>query len=154
MLPSNPVLGIRAPKAAKPLPKALSVDQAVQLAEHHNSDSDPWLEARDVALVELLYSSGLRVGELVGLDVQPSATARGWIDAQEAMAHVLGKGSKRRSVPVGAQALQALQQWLTVRDQGVPASAEAPEALFVGRNGTRLSAQSVWQRLRLSLIHI
>jgi integrase/recombinase XerC len=148
LLPSNPVLGIRAPKAAKPLPKALSVDQAVQLAEHHNSDCDPWLEARDVALVELLYSSGLRVGELVGLDVQPSATARGWIDAHEAMAHVLGKGSKRRSVPVGAQALQALQQWLAVRDQGVPASAEAPEALFVGRNGTRLSAQSVWQRLR------
>ena len=148
LLPSNPVLGIRAPKAAKPLPKALSVDQAVQLAEHHNSDSDPWLEARDVALVELLYSSGLRVGELVGLDVQPSATARGWIDAHEAMAHVLGKGSKRRSVPVGAQALQALQQWLAVRDQGVPASAEATEALFVGRHGTRLSAQSVWQRLR------
>ena len=148
LLPSNPVLGIRAPKAAKPLPKALSVDQAVQLAEHHNSDSDPWLEARDVALVELLYSSGLRVGELVGLDVQPSATARGWIDAHEAMAHVLGKGSKRRSVPVGAQALQALKQWLAVRDQGVPASAEAPEALFVGRHGTRLSAQSVWQRLR------
>ncbi len=148
LLPSNPVLGIRAPKAAKPLPKALSVDQAVQLAEHHNSDSDPWLEARDVALVELLYSSGLRVGELVGLDVKPSATARGWIDAHEAMAHVLGKGSKRRSVPVGAQALQALQQWLAVRDQGVPASAEATEALFVGRHGTRLSAQSVWQRLR------
>jgi integrase/recombinase XerC len=148
LLPSNPVLGIRAPKAAKPLPKALSVDQAVQLADHHNSDSDPWLEARDVALIELLYSSGLRVGELVGLDVQPSATARGWIDAAEAMAHVLGKGSKRRSVPVGAQALQALQQWLAVRDQGVPAGAEAPEALFVGRHGTRLSAQSVWQRLR------
>ncbi len=148
LLPSNPVLGIRAPKAAKPLPKALSVDQAVQLAEHHNSDSDPWLEARDVALVELLYSSGLRVGELVGLDVKPSATARGWIDAHEAMAHVLGKGSKRRSVPVGAQALQALQQWLAVRDQGVPASAEATEALFVLRHGTRLSAQSVWQRLR------
>jgi len=148
LLPSNPVLGIRAPKAAKPLPKALSVDQAVKLAEHHNNDGDPWLEARDVALVELLYSSGLRVAELVGLDVQPSASARGWIDAAEAMAHVLGKGSKRRSVPVGAQALQALQQWLAVRDQGVPASAAAPEALFIGRNGTRLSAQSVWQRLR------
>ena len=148
LLPSNPVLGIRAPKAAKPLPKALSVDQAVKLAEHHNNDGDPWLEARDVALVELLYSSGLRVAELVGLDVQPSASARGWIDAAEAMAHVLGKGSKRRSVPVGAQALQALQQWLAVRDQGVPASAAAPEALFIGRNGARLSAQSVWQRLR------
>ena len=148
LLPSNPVQGIRAPKAAKPLPKALSVDQAVKLAEHHNHDGDPWLEARDVALVELLYSSGLRVAELVGLDVRPSASARGWIDVAEAMAHVLGKGSKRRSVPVGVQALQALRQWLAVRDQGVPASATAPEALFIGRNGTRLSAQSVWQRLR------
>ena len=148
LLPSNPVQGIRAPKAAKPLPKALSVDQAVKLAEHHNHDGDPWLEARDVALVELLYSSGLRVAELVGLDVRPSASARGWIDVAEAMAHVLGKGSKRRSVPVGVQALQALRQWLALRDQGVPASATAPEALFIGRNGTRLSAQSVWQRLR------
>lgn len=148
LLPSNPVQGIRAPKAAKPLPKALSVDQAVKLAEHHTHDGDPWLEARDVALVELLYSSGLRVAELVGLDVRPSASARGWIDVAEAMAHVLGKGSKRRSVPVGAQALQALRQWLALRDQGVPASATAPEALFIGRNGTRLSAQSVWQRLR------
>ena len=148
LVPSNPVQGIRAPKVAKPLPKALSVDQAVQLAEHHNPETDPWLEARDTALVELLYSSGLRVGELVGLDVQASSDAKGWIDAQEAMAHVLGKGSKRRSVPVGAQAMAALQQWLAVRDQGVPADAETPQALFVGRGGTRLSAQSVWQRLR------
>ena len=148
LIPHNPVQGIRAPKAAKPLPKALSVEQAVQLAEHHNTDTDPWLEARDTALVELLYSSGLRVGELVGLDVRPSATARGWIDTQEGMAHVLGKGSKRRSVPVGRQALIALQHWLSVRPQGMSASAEAPEALFLGRGGTRLSAPSVWQRLR------
>ena len=148
LIPSNPVQGIRAPKVAKPLPKALSVDQAMQLAEHHNPQSDPWLEARDAALVELLYSSGLRVGELVGLDVQPAAQAWGWIDAQEGMAYVLGKGSKRRSVPVGSQALKALQQWLRVRDQGMPVDAPAPEALFIGRGGTRLSPQSVWQRLR------
>ncbi|MFN7197815.1 MAG: site-specific integrase, partial [Hylemonella sp.] len=69
LVASNPVLGVRAPKAAKPLSKALGVDEAVQLAEHHDAGQDPWLEARDAAMVELLYGSGLRVGELVGLDV-------------------------------------------------------------------------------------
>ncbi|MEO6973251.1 MAG: tyrosine recombinase XerC [Rhodoferax sp.] len=144
---SNPVQDVRSPKSPKPLPKALSVDDAVQLASYHSEGGDPWLEARDAAMVELLYGCGLRVGELVGLDVQASVAARGWIDLDGAEAHVLGKGSKRRSTPVGAKALQALQGWLGLRSQaaGVPAAASA---LFVGRNGTRLSAQSVWQRLR------
>ena len=144
---SNPVQDVRSPKSPKPLPKALSVDDAVQLAGYHSEAGDPWLEARDAAMVELLYGCGLRVGELVGLDVQASATARGWIDLDGAEAHVLGKGSKRRSTPVGAKALQALQGWLALRGHaaGVPQEAQA---LFVGRNGTRLTAQSVWQRLR------
>ena len=140
---SNPVHDVRAPKASKPLPKALGVDAAVQLADFA-SDDNPWLELRDAAMVELLYGSGLRVGELVGLDAQASAQARGWIDLQAATAHVLGKGAKRRSVPVGSVALQALQQWTTVRES---LSAGCP-ALFVGRNGTRLTAQSIWQRLK------
>ena len=139
----NPVLDVRAPKAAKPLPKALGVDDAVQLAEFA-SDDDPWLALRDSAIVELLYGSGLRVGEMVGLDALASTQARGWIDMQAATAHVLGKGAKRRSVPVGRASLQALQAWLTVRES---LSAGSP-ALFVGRNGTRLTAQSIWQRLR------
>ncbi|MBU6501390.1 MAG: tyrosine recombinase XerC [Burkholderiales bacterium] len=144
---SNPVQDVRSPKSPKPLPKALSVDDAVQLANYCSEAGDPWLEARDAAMVELLYGCGLRVGELVGLDLQASAAARGWIDLDGAEAHVLGKGSKRRSTPVGAKALQALQGWLALRGQapGVPATAPA---LFVGRNGTRLTAQSVWQRLR------
>ena len=146
LVASNPVQDVRAPRAAKPLPKALSVDDAVQLAGFQDEAGDPWLEARDAAMTELLYSSGLRVGELTGLDVAASATARGWIDLQAAEAHVLGKGSKRRSVPVGAAALKALHHWLALRAQaGVPAQ---QAALFIGRNGTRLSAQSVWQRLR------
>jgi integrase/recombinase XerC len=137
---------VRAPKAAKPLPKALSVDDAVQLAAFHNETADPWLETRDAAMVELLYGSGLRVAELTGLDVTASAKARGWIDLAAGEAHVLGKGSKRRTVPVGREALAALARWLTLRGQlGVPA---AQSALFVGRNGTRLTAQSVWQRLK------
>jgi integrase/recombinase XerC len=141
LVDSNPVQDVRSPKAPKPLPKALGVDDAVQFAAFRSTD-EPWLDARDAAMVELLYSSGLRVGELVGLDVQASGEAKGWIDMQAGEAHVLGKGSKRRTVPVGSAALMALQRWLMVR--GTVESL----ALFNGRNGTRLTAQSVWQRLR------
>ena len=146
LVASNPVSGVRAPKAAKPLPKALSVDEAVQLAEFSNTDADAWLEARDRAMVELLYGSGLRVGELVGLDVQASEQAAGWVDMQDAQAHVLGKGRKRRSVPVGQAALQALQAWLQLRPLRPAVQLEA--ALFVSERGQRLNARSIWRRLR------
>ncbi len=150
---SNPVQDVRAPKAPKPLPKALSVDDAVQLASFQDADADAWTEARDAAMVELLYGCGLRVGELVGLDVQASAegdrAGRGWIDLQAAEAHVTGKGAKRRTAPVGAMALAALQRWLAVRDQRLPAGAlDSTPALFTGPRGTRLSPQAVWQRLK------
>jgi integrase/recombinase XerC len=167
LITSNPVQDVRTPKVSKPVPKALSVDDAVRFADYAALtsgstppaiDADPWLEARDAAIVELLYSSGLRVAELTGLDVQASPTARGWVDLAGAEAHVLGKGSKRRSVPVGAKALAALQTWLAVRTllrAQVPGASAAlsedadPAALFIGRNGTRLTSQSIWQRLKL-----
>ncbi len=174
---SNPVQDVRAPKAPKPLPKALSVDDAMQLAEFSATAdvTDPWLECRDAAMVELLYGCGLRVGELVGLDVQASNTAKGWLDLEGGEAHVLGKGSKRRSVPIGSKALEAVHAWLAVRDQGLKllqqegtetkgtetkgtslndalsnkkASLEVHNALFIGRHGTRLTAQGIWQRLK------
>jgi integrase/recombinase XerC len=145
LVDSNPVQDVRAPKAAKPLPKALSVDDSVQLASYANEEADPWLEARDAAIVELLYGCGLRVGELVGLDAVASKDARGWIDLQAAEAHVLGKGSKRRTVPVGSKALEALTQWMALRDS---AGESTQPALFTGRHGTRLTAQAVWQRLK------
>jgi len=145
---SNPVQDVRAPKAGKPLPKALSVDDAVRLAELHSDSNDPWLEARDAAIVELLYGGGLRVGELTGLDALASPAARGWIDLQGAQAHVLGKGAKRRSVPVGRKAVDALTHWLALRDQALTGAKTGQAALFIGRNGTRLTAQSIWQRLK------
>ncbi len=148
LVSANPLAGMRAPKAAKPLPKALNVDDAVQLASHHNDEQDPWLQARDIAMVELLYSSGLRVAELSGLDVQASSTARGWIDMDSAEAHVLGKGSKRRSVPVGEKAIAALRDWLQIRPTQLPEHAQEQTALFVGIRGTRLTSQAIWQRLR------
>ena len=151
LISANPVQDVRAPKQPRPLPKALGVDEAVQLADHADEADDPWLDARDAAMVELLYGGGLRVGELIGLDVAPSDAAlragRGWIDLLGAEVQVHGKGDKRRTVPVGRGALQALQQWLAVRDQ-VPAQPQAAQALFIGRRGTRLTAQSVWQRLK------
>lgn len=151
LISANPVQDVRAPRQPRPLPKALGVDEAVQLADHHDEEDDPWLDARDAAMVELLYGGGLRVGELIGLDVAPSDAAlragRGWIDLLGAEVQVQGKGDKRRTVPVGRGALQALQQWLAVRDQ-VAAQPQAAQALFIGRRGTRLTAQSVWQRLK------
>jgi integrase/recombinase XerC len=147
LVKSNPVQDVRAPRAPKPLPKALSVDDAVQLAEFGGEDhADPWMEARDAAIVELLYGCGLRVGELVGLDALASGTAKGWVDLQAGEAHVLGKGSKRRTVPVGSKAIAALNQWLDVRAANL--RTQEP-ALFIGRHGTRLSAQAIWQRLKL-----
>ena len=146
LVASNPVQDVRAPKAGKPLPKALSVDDAVQLASFGSDSNDPWLEARDAAMVELLYGGGLRVGELTGLDALAGPQARGWVDWQSGEAHVLGKGSKRRTVPVGAKAIEALQRWLAVRDAAGAHTGQM--ALFIGRNGTRLTAQSIWQRLK------
>ena len=148
---ANPVQDVRAPRQARPLPKALGVDEAVQLSDHVAEDDDPWLEARDAAMVELLYGSGLRVGELVGLDVAASDAAqragRGWIDLPSAEVQVQGKGSKRRGVPLGTQALAALERWLALRDQ-VAGQGDAAMALFIGRRGTRLTPQSIWQRLK------
>jgi len=141
----NPVEGIRAPKGPKPLPKALSVDQAVALAEHATEHTSPALAARDHAIAELLYGCGLRVGELIGLDLIAGSAAAGWVDLPDATAHVLGKGSKRRSVPVGGAALRALQGWLAQR--GTLARAGEP-ALFVSRRGTRLTPNQLRHRLR------
>ena len=151
LVPLNPVEGVRPPRAAKPLPKALSVDQAVALAEHgaEPGRGNPVLGLRDHCIIELLYGCGLRVGELVGLDLHAGRDAAGWIDAADASAHVLGKGGKRRSVPVGAAALQALQAWQAVRGQ-LADPLEA--ALFVSNRGTRLTPSQVRTRLRANAV--
>ena len=147
---ANPVDGLRPPKGPKPLPKALSVQQAVALAAHPGMAGNDGplaaaLAARDHAIGELLYGAGLRIGELLGLDVQGGAVAAGWVDLADATAHVLGKGARRRSVPVGRAALVALRAWLGHR----PALAAAGEpALFVSQRGTRLSPNQL--RLRLA----
>jgi integrase/recombinase XerC len=140
----NPVQGVRSPKAGKPLPKALGVDESVALASYTQAGDEPALATRDTCITELLYGCGLRIGELVGLDALPGANARGWIDQQAGEAQVLGKGSKRRSVPVGAAALAALALWLQAREAW---AAEDP-ALFIGARGQRLTPQHIRVRLK------
>jgi integrase/recombinase XerC len=146
---SNPALGVRAPKRAKPLPKALGADVAVALASKQAGEGP--LAVRDHAIVELLYSSGLRLSELVGLDARPhpargaTPASLGWIDLAERELTVTGKGSKRRSVPIGAPAVAALQAWLAARAQ---LARETERALFVSARGTRLTGRSVQLRLQ------
>ncbi|HEX2333301.1 MAG TPA: tyrosine recombinase XerC [Burkholderiales bacterium] len=133
-LGANPVLGIRAPKAARPLPKALSVEAAQRLLD--SPEANEPLLVQDQAMFELLYSSGLRVGELVALDMSD--------EPEKGEVTVTGKGSKTRTVPVGAKARDALKRWLSLRDRiAVPGD----KALFVGARGKRISPSGVWQRL-------
>lgn len=151
VITQHPVQGVRAPKAGKPLPKALAVEDALRLADAPpgpQTDADPRAQAewaRDRALIELLYGSGLRLGELLGLDVQASAPARGWIDDAAGEAHVLGKGGKWRVVPVGAPALAALATWNRMRDRLARVGDEP--ALFLGARGERLTPQVARRRL-------
>jgi integrase/recombinase XerC len=131
----NPCLGIRAPRAAKRLPHALSPDEAHRLLD---IDADSVLQLRDKAMFELFYSSGLRLSELTGLAPSDVNHADGTV-------RVTGKGSKTRIVPVGTQALKALSDWLQSRAL-IPR--HEPTALFVNRTGQRLSPRSVQQRLK------
>ena len=144
----NPVVGVCAPRRARRLPKALPVDQAVRLVSQ--APEDGALALRDKAMVELLYSSGLRLAELVSLDWRAfgaeggQAASVSWIDLPQREVVVTGKGGKQRQVPLGAAAARALQAWLAVR--GTLARLE-PRALFVSARGTRLAPRSVQQRL-------
>ena len=138
LVTANPCDGVRPPKSPKLLPKALSVDEAAALLQPE-SDDDPALAARDVAMFELFYSSGLRLAELAALNV----------DALEGMLHegevrVLGKRSKARIVPVGAKAREALVAWAELREQ---LAALDETALFVSRRGARLSHRAIQDRL-------
>jgi len=133
---ANPVLGIRAPKAARPLPKALSVESTQQLLSAEKEDSPSTI--RDQAMFELLYSSGLRLGELIALNLDD-----GRLDLRQGEVTVTGKGSKTRTVPVGARAREALAAWMNARR-----AAPGEKALFVGARGRRISASAVGARLK------
>lgn len=139
VIPLNPADGLRAPKRPRTLPKALGIDQAAALLDRPaGSLSDDPLLARDIAMFELFYSSGLRLSELVSLDWP------GGLDLVAGEVTVTGKRQKTRTVPVGDKAREALDAWLKLRPTLLR---DAQPALFLGRNGTRLTPRQVGSRL-------
>ncbi len=139
----NPVDGVRAPKAAKRLPETLSPDEAVRLVSFEAETPD---DIRDRAAFELLYSSGLRVSELVGLDLTS-------IDMPAAEARVLGKGNKSRIVPIGKHAMDALSRWLAIRTtMSINPALIHRDALFLSLLGKRLTARTVQTRIKILAI--
>jgi integrase/recombinase XerC len=157
----NPADGVKAPKRARALPKALGVDDAVRLVSGSYAKADG-SEASDVeitqqlcnhAMFELLYSSGLRVSELIGLDVQYTDTryhsSLGWLDLDGCEVTVTGKGNKRRTVPVGGAALLSIREWLARRTSVTSEKTECdPHALFITARGQRISARAVQTRIK------
>lgn len=131
---TNPAIGVQAPKAPRRLPATVDADQMAKLLD---ATVDESLDVRDKAIVELLYSSGLRLAELVGLDLID-------LDLKDCTVRVLGKGRKERIVPVGRKALDALRTWLGIRGEF---AAHDQTAIFVSRNGERLSPRSVQSRV-------
>ena len=138
IIPTNPAGSIKAPKREKPLPRALSVDEVDRFFSR-NSDR----QKRDLAIFELLYSSGLRVGELTSLDVQDLDLNNGWV-------RVTGKGNKERYVPVGSRAAAALKDYLPLRAlvEQQSGALNSRSALFLNARGGRLSSRSIRRILK------
>jgi integrase/recombinase XerC len=134
---NNPVIGLRAPKSAKTLPQALSIEQTVKLVD---IGDDGILSVRDHAILELFYSSGLRLSELVNLDIDALNFPAGTVE-------VTGKGNKTRIVPMGSHAMEALQKWLQIRKSIILIDA-ARKPVFIGLQGRRISARNIQYRLK------
>ena len=134
---NNPVIGLRAPKSPKGLPHALSIEQATKLMDISGDDN---LAIRDHAILELFYSSGLRLSELVNLNIDA-------LDFTEGTVEVTGKGNKTRIVPMGAHAMAAIQKWLQTR-AGMKIDGTASKAVFIGLQGKRVGARNLQLRLK------
>lgn len=157
-MPANPAETIKAPRRVQALPKALSVDDAVQLVAtpsltSHHTPQDTITPLCNQAMFELLYSSGLRVSELTGLDAQhiqeKGYTSMSWISLHDKEIVVTGKGNKKRIVPVGQAATDAIKTWLSVRDQLVqPKEQDGQRALFINQRGRRMTPRTVQMRLK------
>lgn len=136
-LKENPASYLQVPKFDKPLPKNLDVDQVNHLLDFDTSEDA--LACRDKAILELFYSSGLRLDELVSANLQD-------IDWSEALIRVRGKGNKQRVLPIGRMAVAAIKDWLKVRSAYVGTE---PEALFLSKQKNRISNRQVQQRVKL-----
>jgi integrase/recombinase XerC len=131
----DPAAGLSPPRGERRLPKTLDTDRALQLLE--GGVEDEFLAVRDQAVLELFYSSGLRLSELTGLNLDD-------LDLSQGLVQVLGKGSKSRVLPVGSKAREALTAWLPLRALSNPVD----DAVFVGQQGRRLGARAIQLRVK------
>lgn len=138
LVKTNPALEFSAPKSAKTLPVTLDTDQVSRLLEIHTTD---WHDLRDRAMLELFYSSGLRLSELVGADTDSA-------DLIDRTIRVLGKGNKERVIPIGSKAIEAIRTWLKVRANVPKGKVDDEKALFLSEQGKRISARNVQSRVR------
>src|SRR5690554_6256987 len=153
-LESNPVATVRPPKAPRQLPRALSVEQAQALLDRPSLPPPHTpLQLRDQAMFEILYSSGLRLAELVSLDWryvrERGYESTSWLQLDDAEVHIQGKGGKRRTVPLGGKAIDATRQWLGVRHQFLKNDPlqDSEAALFLGVRGARITPRVVQLQL-------
>jgi integrase/recombinase XerC len=146
----NPARGVRAPRPARRLPKALSPDQTLSLLEAGEPEPDALEAIRDKAMLELFYSCGLRLSELGSLDVHYfDGISSSWYSVGESEVTVTGKGGRRRSVPVGSHARRALEQWIAVRQKWLATKPLADSRpLFISRHGSRLANRTMQARLK------
>lgn len=135
---SNPVMAIKSPKQEKKLPKFLEYEDIQRLL--NAPDTNTWLGARDRAILETLYSTGLRVSELVSLNMED-------IDFLGEVVRVRGKGKKERIAPIGSNALQAIQRYIEFRNKRAQTNDIDPKVLFVNKHGKRLSTRSVRRKM-------
>ncbi|MDL0437970.1 tyrosine recombinase XerC [Stutzerimonas frequens] len=131
----DPATGLSPPRGERRLPRLLDTDRAMQLLD--GGVEDDFIARRDQAMLELFYSSGLRLSELVGLNLEQ-------LDLPAGLVRVLGKGNKARELPVGSKAREALQAWLPLRALANPSD----RAVFIGQQGRRLGARAVQMRVR------
>ena len=138
LVTSNPAKALRTPRVGRKLPHFLTIDQVTQLLESPPANEAEGL--RDRALLETMYSAGLRVAELVGMDIEH------W-DRDANVVRVYGKGKKERIAPIGRHAVKALNQWMDVRQPAPDAKPNDQAAVFLNRFGTRLTTRSVGRML-------
>ncbi len=140
---TNPVSAIKTPKQEKRLPKCLTLEQVQRLL--NTPDEKDWLGSRDKAMLETIYSTGVRVSELVDLDIDD-------VDFLSGMLHIRGKGNKERLAPIGQTAMLAIKKYLMMRNQHANSAQFDQKALFVNKHGKRLSTRSVRRKLDKYLI--
>jgi integrase/recombinase XerC len=138
-LSANPVIAVRTPKQDKKLPKFLEYEQVKALLE--TPPADNWLGARDRAIMETLYSTGVRVSEVVGLNIED-------VDFLGEVLHIRGKGKKERLTPIGSSAIQAVQRYMEFRNRRAQSNGNFDsKVLFVNKHGKRLSTRSVRRKM-------